>query len=88
MSTVNVDPNTVDVVFNDELGGGPVATRYEDGAPWPSWTVSDNMEAHLLTDDREYAFCTTFLSVDPPEDYDFPQRAAGVHRYRPSDALG
>jgi competence ComEA-like helix-hairpin-helix protein len=73
MNTVNVDTNTVDVVFNDELGGGPVATRYEEGSPWPSWTVSDNMEARLLTDDEiaHMRSSRPFLTVDPPEDYDF-----------------
>jgi competence ComEA-like helix-hairpin-helix protein len=73
MNTVSVDNRTVDVVFNDELGGGPVATRYEEGGSWPTWTVTDNMESRLMTDDEvaKMRSARPFLSIDPPADYDF-----------------
>lgn len=50
LATAVVDENTVDAVYDDEIGGGVVASRYELGKPWPVWTVSDNAEIRLLSD--------------------------------------
>lgn len=73
VETVTVDNGVVDAFFSDELGGGLVATRYEEGSPWPTWTVTDNMEAILLSAgevaDRRAA--RPFAPSDVPENYNF-----------------
>jgi competence ComEA-like helix-hairpin-helix protein len=73
VETVTVDHNVVDAFFDDQLGGGLVATRYEHGQPWPTWTVSDNMESVLLTDGDVAARQAErpMGASDVPENYDF-----------------
>ena len=73
METVTVDNKVVDAFFNDNFGGGLVATRYEDGAPWPTWTVTDNMEAVLLTtgEVNERRSGNDWAASDVPDNYDF-----------------
>lgn len=73
LSTEKIDGATVDVFFDDEIGGGLVATRYEEGAPWPTWTVTDSVEARLLTADevsRRRAERPWALP-DVPENFDY-----------------
>lgn len=72
MGQNKVDAGTVDVTFDDELGGGVVATRYERKAPWPTWTVSENVEVRLL-DDAEVSdrMRAAPMLPPPPEDYDY-----------------
>jgi comEA protein len=69
MNLTAVDDLTVDVAFDDEVGGGPVEARYEFGKPWPTHVLSDNVEVTLLdaADDRLRG-----LERGPaPENYDF-----------------
>lgn len=67
-----VDDATVDVTFEDELGGGFVAARYELGAPWPVWTVGENVEVRLVdaADVSELQRQAPLLPA-APEDYDY-----------------
>ncbi len=64
-----------DVLFEGELGGGLIATRYEDGMPWPSWTVTDHVEAKLLTEDdvsrRRQALPAVAALPEAPADFDY-----------------
>ena len=50
--TERVDDGLTDVFFEDSFGGGVVALRYEAGQPWPVWSMSDNAESRLLTDEE------------------------------------
>lgn len=63
----------VDAYFDDELGDSLVMTRYEVGQPWPTVTLSDNVEAYLLSADDVSARRASlpFLLDDPPEDFDY-----------------
>jgi competence ComEA-like helix-hairpin-helix protein len=72
MATEPTD-NGVDVVFNDEMGGGTVATRYEDGEPWPTWTSSENVDSRMLSTDEVAKLRThrPWLAEEPPEDYNY-----------------
>ena len=73
VDTVEVDAGITDVIFDDEMTGGVVATRYEDGQPWPTWTVSDNMEAVLLSPAEVDAKRASgpYLLPEAPEDFDY-----------------
>ena len=51
VSSTLVDDWTVDVVYNDEMDEGSISSRYEAGQPWPTWTVAENTEAWLLSED-------------------------------------
>jgi len=70
MSTAVVDDDTVDVVFDDELGGGTVASRYRVGDPWPSWTVAENAEVRLMNP-GEVSERRRRAGGEPPENYDY-----------------
>lgn len=70
LSTTKVDANTVDAIYDDELGGGTVASRYEAGKPWPTWTVTDNVEIRLLSN-KEVNGLRRRAAGAPPADYDF-----------------
>jgi len=70
MSTARVDADTVDVIFDDELGGGTIAARYQVGDPWPSWTVAENAEVRLMTA-GEVSERRRRAGGEPPEDYDY-----------------
>ena len=70
LNTSLVDEHTVDAIYNDELGGGTVASRYELGEPWPTWTVADNVEVSLL-DATDVNQRRRRAASAPPEDYDF-----------------
>lgn len=74
----------VDVVYEDELGGGLIASTYELGAPWPVRTISDTIDARLLSDDEVDARRLPLLP-DPPENYDY--RAALRSRVNLDNAL-
>lgn len=50
LTTESVDNVTVDVFYDDVMGGGLVASRYEEGQPWPTWTVTDNVEIKLMNE--------------------------------------
>ena len=70
MDMAKVDAETVDVVFDDELGGGVIASRYTVGDPWPSWTVAENAEVRLM-DAGEVNQRRRRAGGDVPEDYDY-----------------
>lgn len=63
----------VDAYFDDELGGGLVMTRYEVGQPWPTVTMSDNVEARLLTeaDLAQRRGALPPLLDEPPPNFDY-----------------
>jgi len=72
VSSFSVDRNETDVVYEDELGGDLITSRYEFGQPWPTFTASDNMETRLLTDDEVAdARIPGFMLPDAPEDFDY-----------------
>lgn len=83
VETITVDNGVVDAFFDDRFGGGLVATRYEKGQPWPTWTIADNMEAMLLTpgDVADRQAERPFAASDVPENYNFRaalQRAVDI----------
>jgi len=72
MDTTLVDPNTVDVHYEDAVGGGMVISRYESGVPWPTQTVSDTVDARLMTADDVAAMRSAWgAAPPPPEDLDY-----------------
>ena len=67
------DDTHTDVMFEDLMGGEIVATRYEAGLPWPTWTVSSNLVARML-DEAEIADIRANVPAflpDTPEDFDY-----------------
>lgn len=74
MTTAASDGGMVDVFYEDEVGGGLVVSRYEKGAPWPTWTVTDSVDARLLGDDEvsaKRAAARVPVANNPPEDFDY-----------------
>jgi competence ComEA-like helix-hairpin-helix protein len=83
VETVTVDNGVVDAFFDDQFGGGLVATRYERNQPWPTWTLSDNMESVLLTagDVDERRSERPMAPSDVPENFNYRealQRAVDI----------
>jgi competence ComEA-like helix-hairpin-helix protein len=78
IATEPVDGEGVDVVFSDEFGGGTVALRYQEGAPWPTWTSSANLESRMLDDADIDRLRTSrpWLAAEPPADYDYRKALA------------
>ena len=76
LDTVRMGPGEVDTFFDDELGGGLVSARYEKGEPWPTWTVTDNLESTLLTDSEVDAKRKSLPMMFPEAPEDFDYRAA------------
>lgn len=68
----HVTAGVTDVTFRDELGGEIVTTRYEEGQPWPTEIISDNLEAYLLSEAeiRDIRGSLPMLA-DEPENFDF-----------------
>ena len=52
MHTYAEGDDTVDVIFTDEVDGNLVHQRWEDGRPFPTETVTPNLEAYLLEGDE------------------------------------
>lgn len=74
MTTTASDGGVVDVFYDDEVGGGLVVSRYEKGAPWPTWTVTDSVDARLLSDDEvsaKRAQARVPVANTAPEDFDY-----------------
>ena len=71
--TEKMDSGVADIFFDDELSEGMVITRYEFGQPWPTETVSNNMEARLLSAEEVKARSADmrFYMPSPPEDFDY-----------------
>jgi len=73
VSTLEISNGVTDAVYEDELGGGMIASRYEFGSPWPTWTVADNIETRLM-DPREVEAKRAdmrFFMPQPAEDFDY-----------------
>jgi comEA protein len=68
-----VADGVVDASFEDELGGDIVTTRYEVGQPWPTLTISSNLQSRLLTEDDLAARRSELppLLDEPPENFDY-----------------
>ena len=62
-----------DVVFEDLMGGEVVATRYEAGMPWPTWTVSANISARMLSETEllEIRGNVPAMLPEAPENFDY-----------------
>jgi competence ComEA-like helix-hairpin-helix protein len=73
VSSTLVDDWTVDVVYNDEMDEGSISSRYEAGQPWPTWTVAENTEAWLLSEDdvRSRRGGTPYFLPADVEDFDY-----------------
>ncbi|MEZ4316773.1 MAG: ComEA family DNA-binding protein [Myxococcota bacterium] len=74
VNSATAEGGAVDIVFDDEIGGGDVATRYEPGQPWPTWTVTDNVESRLLSEADVSAMRVSRgnpFGPPPPVDYDY-----------------
>lgn len=61
----------VDVYYDDEVGGGLVVSHYEKGAPWPTWTVSDNVDVRLLDSRDVEKRRVVAVANTAPEDFDY-----------------
>jgi len=73
VTSLFVDGTTTDVIYDDEIGGGLIVSRYEFGAPWPVETITDNVESRLLSQDEVSAKSSElrFYLPAPPEDFDY-----------------
>ena len=73
VDSVEVEPGITDTFFDDEVGGGMVAARYEEGQPWPTWVVSDNLDARLMSNAEVNAKRASmpYLLPEAPEDFDY-----------------
>jgi len=67
------DRTTYDVIYDDEMDDTMVVSRYELGAPWPTWTVAENVESWLLSDDTVSDMRARMPHYLPevPEDLDY-----------------
>jgi hypothetical protein len=45
-----VTDGVADIFYDDEMGGGMVVSRYEAGQPWPTRTVTGNVDVRLMDD--------------------------------------
>ena len=73
VTSVKSEYGVVDTIFDDEMDGTLVASRYEVDQPWPTWTVSANMESRLL-DTVEVANRRAqlpYLYPEEPEQFDY-----------------
>lgn len=74
-STVGVELTDAgaDYIFSDEVGGGEVATSYTEGNPWPTLTVTENLEARLMdqAEVEQRRVRSGWRRNDPPPNYDF-----------------
>jgi competence ComEA-like helix-hairpin-helix protein len=71
VETVVADDGAVDVFYSDELDGGLVGSRYEEGQPWPTWTVAENVESRLLDATEVDGLRGPVPPPDGDEDFDY-----------------
>ena len=78
VTTVEIESGLTDAIYEDELGGGYIASRYEHGAPWPTWTVADNIETRLMDPAEVDAkrVNSAFFMPTPPEDFNYREALA------------
>jgi DNA uptake protein ComE-like DNA-binding protein len=73
VTTVAAKGDAVDVFYDDSMSGELVVSRYEDGQPWPTWTMSDSLEVVLLgedeVDDRRSRRAFAYRTADENHDY-------------------
>ena len=87
VETSTYDESSTDAVFEDEIGGGYVSTRYEAGQPWPTWTVAENLEARLLSDSEATARVRYGRMASAKDADEFDYRAALASSLDIEDAL-
>ena len=76
VSSYKVTDGVADVVFGDVMGGEEIVTRYQAGAPWPTHTITGNLEARMLSGDEvdEIRFSAGGLYPMPTNDnFDYRQ---------------
>ncbi len=74
LNTYANDDGSVDAYYDDEVGGGLVMSRYEEGQPWPTYTATENVEATLLNSDEVAARRVSrgaMLMTTAPEEFDY-----------------
>ncbi|MEC7241609.1 MAG: ComEA family DNA-binding protein [Myxococcota bacterium] len=72
VTTFEMGRDSTDVVYEDEMGGDLITSRYEFGQPWPVFTASDNMEIRLMdSKEVEDARMPGFQLPTAPEDFDY-----------------
>ncbi len=76
LTTELTEEGATDVYYEDSITGGMVVSRYEDGLPWPSWTLTDTVEARLLTDEDVAARRGSLPFLYPEDPGSFDYRAA------------
>lgn len=52
VSFTNATETSVDVVYTNAIDGGAIAETWEDGQPWATWSVTENVESRLLSADE------------------------------------
>ena len=80
VTSVPTGRGATDVYYDDELDGGLVVSRYEPGAPWPTWTVAQNVVARLMDEGEvaELAARSAPMMPVPPEDLDYREALASA----------
>jgi competence ComEA-like helix-hairpin-helix protein len=65
--------SVVDVFYDDTMSGELVVSRYQEGEPWPTWTMSDSLEIMLLSEDEvdDRRSRRAFAARTAAEDYDY-----------------
>lgn len=72
VTSVEMGDEITDIFFDDEMSGGLVATRYEAGQPWPTWTVTDSLNARVLGTGEVEAIRRDLPPMYPDsEDFDY-----------------
>lgn len=73
VSTVKAGKDSVDVFYDDAMSGELVVSRYEEGQPWPVWTVTDSLEIRLLGtgEVNQRASRRAHAMRETPDDYDY-----------------
>ena len=72
VTSFEVGRTETDVVYEDEMGGDLITSRYEFGKPWPVFTASDNMEIRLMeAGEVDDVRMPGFQLPTAPEDFDY-----------------
>ncbi len=75
MSSEMMRSDITDVFFDDLMGGELISARYERGQPWPTWVVTENMSAHIVSEE-EIDEMRGFVAQSPNSPEEFDYRAA------------
>jgi competence ComEA-like helix-hairpin-helix protein len=73
VNSLEVEAGITDVLFDDEMGGEMVSARYQDGQPWPTMTMTNNMTARLISEDEVSDIRGNLPNMlpDVPENFDY-----------------